>query len=133
MVQKEARITIRLDPKSLAAIKSEAAKTGESSSEIIRRAIIEYITNYKEIEKEQPKVERIAIRLEEDYRKKLNDISNKTGKSISELVREAINRSLSDKIAFPIPRKLLMGVRRLIEEEKQLRLDDGVQKSLDDY
>jgi len=133
MVQKEARITFRLDPESLAAIKSEAAKTGESSSEIIRRAIIEYITNYKEIEKEQPKVERIAIRLEEDYRKKLDDISNKTGKSISELVREAINLFLSDKITVPIPRKLLMGVRRLIEEEKQLRLDDGMQKSLDDY
>ena len=133
MVQKEAKITFRLDPKSLEAVERKAAETGETKSNVIRLAIIEYITNYKEIEKEQPKVERIAIRLEEDYRKKLNDISDKTGKSISELVREAINLSLLDKITVPIPRKLLMGVRRLIEKEKQLRLDDGMQKSLDDY
>ena len=129
----DARITFRLDPGLLAAIEREAAKTGESNSEVIRRAIIEYITNYKKIEKEQPKVERTAIRLGKAYRQRLNRISDETGKSISELVREAINWSFSDKITVPIPRKLLMGVRRLIEEEKQLRLDDGVQKSLDDY
>jgi len=137
MVQKEARITFRLDPELLAAIKIKAAETRESGSEIIRRAIIDYITNCKEIEKEQPKVERIAIRLEEDYRKKLDDIRDKTGKPISELVRKAINQYLNkdnkDKITVPIPRKPLMEVRRLIEEEKQLRLDDGAQKSLDDY
>jgi len=137
MVQKVDRITFRLDLGSYAAIEREAAKTGENNSNVIRRAIIDYITNCKEIEKEQPKVERIAIRLEEDYRKKLDDIRDKTGKPISELVRKAINRYLNkdnkDKITVPIPRKPLMEVRRLIEEEKQLRLDDGAQKSLDDY
>jgi len=124
MVQKEARITFRLDPELLAAIEREAAKTGENNSNVIRGAIIEYITNYK-IEKEQPKVERIAIRLDEDYRKKLNDISNKTGKSISELVREAIRWSLLGVATVQIPKE---EAYRLIRKNAE-----GAQKTLDDY
>ena len=124
MVQK-VRITFRLDQGSYAAIEREAAKTGENNSNVIRRAIIDYITNYKEIEKEQPKVERIAIRLEEAYRKKLNDISNKTGKSISELVRDAIRWSLLGVATVQIPKE---EVYRLIRKNAE-----GAQKTLDDY
>ena len=144
MVQKEdTRITFRLDQKSLEFVE-KAAATGESISEVIRLAIKRYLIDYQEIKRdfniiysEQPstdeKVERVNIRIETDILNELKRISDETGKSISRLVREAINWSLSDKITIQIPRKLFMEVHRLVDGAKQSRLDYGMQKSLDDY
>ena len=126
--KEDSRITVRLDQRLLEAIESKAAETRKSNSNVIRGAIIEYITNYKEIEKEQPKVKRKTIRLEEAYRQKLNEISDETGKSISELVREAINWSLLGKVTVRIPKEEMY---RLIR--KQSNAEDVVQKTLDDY
>jgi len=125
--KEDIRITFRLDQPLREAIESVAAKTGESSSNVIRWAIMEYITGGYQIERKQPKVERITIRLEEAYRKKLDEISDKTGKPISELVREAINWSLG-KVTVPIPKE---EIYRLIR--KQSNAEGVVQKTLDDY
>jgi len=118
------RITLRLDQRLLEAIKSEAAKTGESNSEVIRRAIEKYITDYQKIksivfieQSTDENGERITIRIEPDMLKELKWIGNETGKSISRLVREAINWSLSDEITLKlkVPKKYFAEVRRLIE------------------
>jgi len=118
------RITLRLDQRLLEAIKSEAAKTGESNSEVIRRAIEKYITDYQKIksivfieQSTDENGERITIRIEPDMLKELKWIGNETGKSISRLVREAINWSLSDEITLKlkVPKKYFAEVRRLID------------------
>jgi len=122
--KEDSRITVRLDQRLLEAIKSKAAETGESSSEIIRRAVEKYIRDYPKIknivlseQSTDEMGERVAIRIEPDMLKKLMKISDETGKSISRLVREAINWFLSEEITLKlkIPKKYFVEVRRLIE------------------
>jgi len=132
MVQKVYRITFRLDPESLEAIEREVAKTGETKSNVIRRAIEEYLTEYQKIkgiviskQSTDEMGERVTIRIEPDMLEKLNEISSETGKSISELVRDAIRWSLLDVATIQIPKE---EVYRLIRKN-----EDGAQKTLDDY
>jgi len=122
--KEDSRITVRLDQRLLDAIKSKAAETGESSSEIIRRAIEKYITDYPKIknivlseQSTDEMGEKVTIRIEPDMLKKLTKITDETGKSISRLVREAINWFLSEEITLKlkIPKKYFAEVRRLIE------------------
>ena len=131
MVQKEAKITFRLDPESLAAIKRKAAETGETKSNVIRRAIEEYLTEYQKIkgiviskQSTDEMGERVTIRIEPDMLEKLNEISSETGKSISELVRDAIRWSLLGVATIQIPKE---------EVYRLIRKNEGAQKTLDDY
>ena len=131
MVQKVYRITFRLDPESLEAIEREVAKTGETKSNVIRRAIEEYLTEYPKIknivlseQSTDEMGERVTIRIEPDTLEKLNEISSETGKSISELVRDAIRWSLLGVATIQIPKE---------EVYRLIRKNEGAQKTLDDY